>query len=157
MPKLIIIHGPTCVGKSTLSHGVFKKLKGFAFVDRAYIKSMLRPCGNPGAKNVIRKATHLMVRELMKLKKDILIQEQSRSSLKLIIDRYGKDYEIISFFLTSDLKTSIQRAKSREKKFWGSKKITAMHERIKPEPKDIIIDTKKNSISKCINIVLKKS
>ena len=156
MPKLILIHGPIASGKSTLSRALLKKLKGFAFVDRAYMKRMLKPIGKPDAKAITNKAVKLIVEELMKLGKDILVQEQSRTSLKTVINKYGKNYKIFSFFLKCDLKKSIKRAELREKTTTSKESITAMYERIKPEPKDIILDTGKNSINECVNIIIKE-
>jgi adenylylsulfate kinase-like enzyme len=155
MPKLILIHGPIASGKSTLSKALLNELKRFAFVDRAYMKRMLKPIGKPEAKAITNKAIKLIVAELMKLKKDILVQEQSRTSLKTVISKYGKSYKIYSFFLKCDLKKSIDRDKLREKSSSDVKQISSMYERIQPEPKDIIIDTGNNSIDKCIKLILK--
>ncbi len=43
MKKLIIINGPTAAGKSTTIALLRPKLKNYVFVDRAYMKQMLRP------------------------------------------------------------------------------------------------------------------
>ncbi len=154
MPNLILIHGPIASGKSTLCKQLLKQLKGYAFVDRAYLKQMLKPCGKQDAKIIANKTTMFMVEELMKLKKNILVQEQSRSNLKKVTNKFGVNYGVYSVYLTYDLKKAIKRDRLRKKKAGDIKTIKKNYQKIKPDVNDVVIDTGKNGINQCIKKIL---
>lgn len=154
MSNLILIHGPFASGKSTLCKQLLKKLKGYAFVDRAYLKQMLKPCDKQDARLVANKTSQFMVEELMKLKKNILVQEQSRHNLKKVINKLGKSYTVHSFYLTCGLKTAIKRDRLQKKKSGHLFTIRENHQKVKPEKKDILIDTGKKGINQCIKKIL---
>ena len=93
MPKLINITGPIAVGKSTVCASLKKELKNYAFVDRAYLKEMLKPIGKPLAKKIADKTTIFIIKQLMKENKNILVHEQSIVILKEKLKRYSKKYK----------------------------------------------------------------
>lgn len=154
MPKLIIINGPIASGKTTICNRLLKKLTNFAFVDRAYLKDMLKNSGREDAKIIADKTAAFIITELIKFKKDILVQEYDLSILQKIIKKYGRNYEMHSFFLHCNLDSAIARDKKRIKQSGDIEQIIYSHKKVKPETKDIIIDTDKISVQKTLNKIL---
>jgi len=155
MPTLILVYGPIASRKSSICSRLLKKRK-FTFVDRANMKEMLKPIGKEEAKEIADKTTIFMVKELMKQKKDILVQEQNRKNLQKAVNDYGKGYKTYSFFLKCRYETAIARDKLREKKLGDPANILTNYNRVKYDKKDIIIDTEKNSIVESVKIILDK-
>ena len=156
MPKIIIIHGPTAAGKSTISRLLLDKLNDFAFVDRACIKDMLKKSGKAEAKQISNDASLFIIKELMKFQKNILVQEMGIEVIKSKLKKYAKEYKFHSFYLYCSLPTAVERDKLRDKKTGTIEQITKIHNKCKPSKEDIVIDTEKNSISKCVNLILKE-
>ncbi|MBU0907899.1 MAG: AAA family ATPase [Nanoarchaeota archaeon] len=156
MPTLINIHGPIASGKSTTCDALRKKLKDFAFVDHAYIKRMLSPIGRTNAKKIFGEATIFILKELMKLRKDILVQERNPIKLKKRLKTFLKGYHVHSFYLSCSLNEALRRDKSREKRPSPAKKIKENHQMSKPTKHDVIIDTEKYPLEKITNIILKQ-
>lgn len=156
MPNLIMISGPIASGKSTICEQLLKQLKNYAFVNRAYLKDMLKPIGKTEAKEVANKATIFITRELMKLNKNILVQERNSQNLQYIVKKYGKKFDIYSFYLTCSLLKGIKRDSLRSKRSGDIKQITESYKTIKPQINDTIIDTEKNSVEGCVNTVLSR-
>lgn len=156
MPKLILIHGPIASGKTTITQQLLTKLKDYAFIDRAYIKDMLKPSGKNDAKIIADKVVILALQELMKLNKNILVQERNTDELRIPINNYGKKYNIYSFYLECSLDEAIKRDQLRIKKSGNINQINDSYNKVKPNKDDIIINTQNNSINKCVQDILRK-
>lgn len=111
MKKIIIINGPTAVGKSTTIALLRQKLKNYVFVDRAYIKQMLRPLSKELRRELSNYVSLFLIKQAMKEKKNVLTQEMSSEVLKKAVQKYG--YIIKEFSLTCSLFTSLKRDKER--------------------------------------------
>jgi adenylylsulfate kinase-like enzyme len=155
MPKLINITGPIAAGKSTVCGLLRKELRSFAFVDRAYLKDMLKPAGKPDAKKIANDATIFIIKELMKKRKNILVQEQSIGRLKSKLRRYSKNYKFYSFFLSCGLEKTIKRDIKRAKESGNPEHIERIHRKVQPSKDDFVIDTEKCSAKETLMLILK--
>ncbi|MBI2667600.1 AAA family ATPase [Candidatus Woesearchaeota archaeon] len=158
MPKIVNLHGVMASGKSTIVEILNKKLKNYSYVDRAYIKKMLKPAGRENARKISKKATFLIIKELMKLKKNILVQELNPIDLKRKLRPYFKkfNYKLISFHLYCSLNTSLKRDKSRTKKTRGDLVRKTHYLYSKPEKIDFQINTDKLKINESVGLIIKK-
>lgn len=111
MKKLVIINGPTAVGKSTIIFLLRQKLKNYVFVDRAYVKQMLRPLSKKLRKELSTYVSLFLIKEAMKEKKNILTQEMSSEAIKKDAQKYN--YHIFDFSLICSLDTALKRDKKR--------------------------------------------
>lgn len=111
MKKLIIINGPTAVGKSTIIALLHPKLKNYVFVDRAYMKQMLKPLSKKLRKELSTYISLVLITEAMKRKKNILTQEINSKHLIKYAKKY--DYALKEFFLTCSLSVAFKRDKKR--------------------------------------------
>jgi len=153
MPKLILIDGPVASGKTTTCYALKDKLKDYAFVDREIIKRLLKHSGKQDAKVITDKTINFIVAELMKLNKNILIQEKNPKDLEKIIKKYGKKYQIYSFYLKCSLNEAIKRDRERGDNTEISI-IKREYEFSPPKEKEIIIDTEKNNLNKTLKMIL---
>jgi len=155
MAKLIIIHGPIATGKSTISKLLLENLNDYVFVDKEYFKYMLKKIGKENAKKISTDTSLFIIKELMKLNKNIITQEMSMKTIFKKLKNYSNNYEIISFYLQCSLSTTIKRDKIRDKKSGNIEHIKRIYEKVKPSKEDIIIDTENNSINNCVIDILK--
>ena len=158
MIYIIIIHGPSGVGKSTITIVLREKLPTFSYVDRPYIKRGLKPAGKEFALSISKKASYIIVRELIEVRQNIITEEINPESMTKHI---GKDYiesngyKILSFYLTCDLETAVKRDMVREAKTVGREGITSIHENYtKPYSYENVIDTGKVSVEKAIDMII---
>lgn len=159
MPKIIILRGPMASGKSTTIDILDKKLKDYVYINREYIKSkMLKKMPRKYARKISKRALWTLLKEVMKLKKNILVQELSKSNLNKKLGKYINDYnyKIKSFYLTCSVETAIKRDKQRSKKM-RARTVKIVHSNSKPEKADLIIDTEDNSLNKTVSIILKEA
>lgn len=157
MPKIIIIHGSMAVGKSTITEQLRKRLPNYAYVDRPYIKRGLMPLGRELAKKLSKDASYDIIRNIMKLGRDIIIQEVSilsfRKKLKHYLKRYK--YEIHAFHLVCSLAEAKRREKGRTKKS-KPRLLVKMHKDFPPPNKyETVVDTEKLSVRQSVNFILK--
>ena len=160
MNKLITIHGPAGAGKSTLTKIIRDKIPTYSYVDRPIIKRGLKPAGRKEALRLSKKAAYFLIKELVNLKQNIIVQEVTPISMnKKIGENFFKEnsYEVISFYITCSIETAIKRDLERDAKTVGEEGIKKIHdEYIAPAPYEIIIDTEKMSVEKCIEIIMSK-
>ena len=159
--KILIIHGPMAAGKSTITSKLNEKLKEYIFVDRAYIKDImlgkLREKNPKLARQISKDAMFTIMKDLMKDKQNILLQEIRVSSVKKHLKKELKDYEIISFYLDCSLKTALKRDTTRQTKYKRPLTVKEMHKNhAYPDDGDIIINTEKNTINQTIKLILKE-
>lgn len=154
MPKLITIHGPVGAGKSTLTEQLRKRLPTYSYVDRPFIKRGLKPAGRKNALKLSKKASYFLIKELVKLKQDIIVQEVSSENLKAHFPTgfFPKNkYTIVPFYIKCSVETSIKRDLDRPAKIVGEKGVRKIHEEyLSPLKTEIIIDTDKLSVKKAI-------
>jgi len=153
MSKLILIDGPTASGKSSTCYALRKKLKNFAFVDREAIKRLLKHSGRNDARILANKTVDFLIKNLMQLNKNILVQERNSDDLKKTIKKYGRKYKIYSFHL----KCSLDEAVKRDIKRGDNTRFSIIkrdHLLSLTKEKDIIIDTEKNNLNKTVKIIL---
>jgi len=158
MPKIILIHGSMAVGKSTITEKLMKKLPNFAYVDRPYIKRGLKPLGRELAKKLSKEASYDIIKQIMKLKKNIIVQEVNIVSLRKKLKSYLKkyNYKIYAFHLTCSLKEAKKREKNRTKKS-RSRLLEKITKEFPPPSKfEIIIDTEKLSVRQAVDYIIKK-
>jgi adenylylsulfate kinase-like enzyme len=158
MPRIVNIHGLMAAGKSTIVDILNKKLKTYSYIDRAYIKKQLRPAGKQNARKVSKKATYLLIKELMKLRKNILIQEVNprdlKRKLRYYFSKYG--YNMKSFYVHCSLETALVRDEQRSKKT-RPVLVKRIHARYKGQEKqDVAVNTEKLSVRKSVNLILKE-
>ncbi len=154
MPILINIHGPTASGKSTIITNLQRYLPSYAFVDRAYMKKMLQPSGKDLAKEISNKTTIFILKELMKSKKNIIVQEVGPTFLKKHLSKELKGYGFYSFYLLVSISTALRRAKQRKKKTIEVQ-LRKIHAKLSPEKEDTIIDTEKLNLKQATQFILK--
>ena len=158
-PTIVLIHGPMASGKSTVTNELDKLLKNYHFVDRAYIKNvMLNKLEDRDlAKELSKKATFLIMKGLMKTKKNILLQEmrapQIKRHFRKEIQKYS--YRIKSFYLECCLETAQKRDLQRQKRYVRPEVVAEMHKKhAYSDKEDIIISTQTCSIKETVNKIV---
>jgi len=164
--KIVIIRGLVTSGKTTTSYELAKILPRWIFIDVWKIKEMFEPLGlkdRTPLKTISKKAMVTIIREVIrKIGINIIVQETTQSFIKKYLknDLKKHNYEIYSFFLDLNDKDVVKRDKQREKPTMGLEKEIKTgkwrERRIKPDKKDIVINTSENSIKEVLNIILKK-
>jgi len=156
MPKILNLNGPMAAGKTTITEILHKKLKTYSYVDRSHIKKKLKPSGRNNARKISKKASYLLIKELMKLKKNILTQEVNPTDLKKKLRPYFKDYNLKSFYIYCKLDTAIKRDIKRTKKT-RSHLVRIIHSRYNgPEKGEIPINTDEMSVKQSVDLILKE-
>ena len=158
MPKIILIHGSMAVGKSTITEQLRKKLPNFVYVDRPYIKRGLKPLGRELAKKLSKETSYDIIKKIMKLKEDIIVQEVNVISLKKKLKSYLKKYKykIYAFHLICSLKEAKKRENKRTKKSRPRLLEKINKEFPLPSKSEIIINTEKLSVRQSVNFIIKK-
>lgn len=158
-PKLVILRGRPASGKSTAWHALKKKrdLKSWKFIDHVSLKNKLGK--EPG-----KQALMSELKEAMREKQNILIEEMSEKTLKKYIGYYLKkfNYKIITFQFFVSTKTAYKRDIQRAKEKWhpkiGRKLIKEMHDLHdkRVDPKGVLVDTDKLNKKQVIDLIVKK-
>ena len=161
MPKIITIHGPMAVGKSTITTQLREKLPKYAYVDRPYIKRGLKPLGRELALKLSKEASYYLTRKIMRLGKNIILEEISPVSLRRkikhsIFKKYN--YQIYSFYLICSVNEAKRREKlRRNQKTPRPRLLERIHKEFPPPSKhEIVIDTEKLSANQAVKFILKK-
>jgi cytidylate kinase len=155
MKKLIIINGPPASGKSTTLALLRPKLKNYVFVDRAYIKQMLKPLSKKLRKELSSHVSRFLITEAMKQKKNILTQEMCFDFF--LKDALKYEYKIHEFSLYCTFLTALKRDKERS----GKAKVGTIRKihkkfRDKQPVASLVINTEENSPEKILKIMLKE-
>ncbi|MBS3147816.1 AAA family ATPase [Candidatus Woesearchaeota archaeon] len=160
-PTIAIVHGPMAAGKSTVTRELDENLKDFIFVDRAYIKNVMlaKLDDRELAKELSQDAVNLIMTGLMKLKKNMLLQETRAPSIKKSwrkeIKKYG--YNVKSFYLHCTLETAQLRDIQRQKRHIRPEVVREMHRRHGyADTDDLVIDTDSFSVKQTVNKILKE-
>jgi adenylylsulfate kinase-like enzyme len=158
MYNIITIHGPVGVGKSTLTNILREKLPTYSYVDRPFIKRGLKPAGRTEALKLSKEATYFLIKELVLLNQNIIVQEVNPESMQRKIGKEffeEHNYRIIPFFISCSIETAIQRDINRSAKTVGKEGVQKIHtEYVKPMPYELVIDTGEKSIDECISIMI---
>jgi len=157
MPKIIAIHGPMAAGKSTITEKIREKLPDHAYVDRPFIKRGLKPLGSKLALKISKAASFDILRQIMKLGKNVIIQEVSDESLRRKLKHYLRkyNYTLSVFYIKCSLKEAKKRDKGRQKKT-RPKLVEQVHKDFaEPSKHEIVIDTEKLSVRQSVNLILK--
>jgi predicted kinase len=128
MRRIIILRGKPTAGKSTAFHNLQKRkeMKKFLFVDHCSLKNKL---GTEEGK----RALFLELKKLMPTRKDIIIEEMSKQTLRKNLNYYLKKYKykIIVFQFEVSKEEAYRRDKQRAKENWhprmGKKWVDKMH------------------------------
>jgi len=154
MYNIITIHGPIGAGKSTLTEMLRERLPSYSYVDRPFIKKGLKPAGKKEAKRLSREASYFLIRELVGMSQNIIVQEVNPEIMKRSFgeDFFEKhDYRLISFFVSCSVETAIKRDIERKTGTAGEERVREIHSQFyKPAPYEIVIDTEKMSVDECI-------
>ena len=157
MPTIIAIHGPPAVGKSTITAELRKKLKNCAYVDRPNIKRGLKPIGRPISKKLSKKTSIAILKELIKLKKDVIVEEIAAADIKkkLKFALWWHDYKVHGFYLQCSVREAIERDKHRKKKPRANlvRKIHKEYPTLSEH--ETMINTEKTSIKESVKLILK--
>lgn len=158
MYNIITIHGPVGAGKSTLTEILREKLPTYSYVDRPYIKRGLKPAGKKEALRLSKEASYFLIRELVNMNQNIIVQEVNPESMK---NKIGADffeqhnYKIIPFFISCSVDIAIQRDLDRSAKTVGEEGVRKIHsEYVSPARYEIVIDTEKMYVDECITKML---
>ncbi len=158
-PKLVILRGRPTSGKSTAYENLRKSklMKNWLFVDHCAMKTWL-------GKDLGKKSLFAVLKIVIPSKKNIIIEEMSKETIRKYIDSYIKkyDYKIIVFQFTVSTKTAYKRDVQRAKAKWhpkmGKKWIDETHkmhdERF--DKKAILVDTNKLGKRQVVDLILEE-
>lgn len=156
-PTILIIRGPMAAGKSTVCRLLDEKLSDFLFLDRAHIKdTMLKKATDRTlARKLSKDVIYQMMRELMPLKLNLLLQEHSVPSVTKwlgdLVEKYN--YQIVSIYLSCDVETAIKRDWKR----CGKTRVNLvkeLHLHSKPDKEDIQINTDTHRLEEVVHMIM---
>ena len=169
-PKLVLLKGGATTGKSTAFRNLKElrktKMKEWVFIDHPELKGFFHYLKDK--RELQKKALFSLMKQVMKTKKNIILEEMSaktvRKYTKYFLKKYN--YKIITFeFRLGDIKTAykrnVQRIKNKDshhKKTLSEKFVLDNHEYHKKtfEEGSIIINTTKLSKKQVVNFILNK-
>lgn len=142
-------------GKSTTIKALAEKLDNFIFIDREHLKHLvLKNLERDKRVKISKRILYFLMKEIMKLKKNLLIQETSESDMKKHLRNYINQfhYKIMVFYLDCSVNTAIKRDLKRSNKR-RSNTVKEIHNKIRPEKGDIIINTEYNSSKDVLKVI----
>jgi len=114
-PKLVILRGRPASGKSTAFAALKKRgeFKEWALIDFPELKSWFANIED--SRELKKKALFVVLKEIMKKKNNILLEEMSRDTIMKYIGSYVKKhkYQITVFQFTVETKKAKRRDKTR--------------------------------------------
>jgi len=159
MKRIIVLRGKPTAGKSTAFFNLKKRkeMRKFLFIDHCSLKNKL-------GKEQGKKALFEEIKNLLPTKKDIVIEEMSKETLRKNMGYYLRKYKyfiIVFQFEVSKLeayKRNIQRARERwhpkMEKEWIDK-MYALHEQ-RFDRKAILVDCDKLNKKQVVEFIIKK-
>jgi len=165
-PKFVVLRGRPTSGKSTAFDNLKKKkeLSGWVFIDHPKIKSMFNGLPDKEKKEIQKKALFGLVKEVMKNKKNIIMEETSRKNLEKNIGNYLKKYgyKVIIFQFTVSTKRAYNRDKTRVANSKHShntsldiKRLYKFHDE-RFDKNALLVDTNKLGKRKVVEFILEK-
>jgi len=121
-PRLIILRGKPTAGKTTAFHNLEKdeRMKDFIFVDFSSIKNKFEKFPDEQRRKLGKELLFKTLREIIPLKKDILIEEMSKETINKYlgenIKKYG--YKITVFQFEISIETAYKRNVKRAEEKW---------------------------------------
>jgi len=162
MPKLVILRGKPTSGKSTAFHNIkkTKKLKNWVLIDFPKIKDMF----SEKDRELRKIALFAILKEVMKKKKNILLEEMSEETIRKYINNYIKKYKykIIVFQFEVKMKTAykrnIQRARDKWHPYIKKRKLKDLHKMHDDrfDNQALLVDCNKLSKKQVVDLILKK-
>jgi len=167
VPKLVLLKGKPTAGKSTAWHSLRenKKMKDWIFIDSARMKGQFGHLDDKTRKELGKKLLFYALKQVMPLKKNILIEEMSEKTVRKyinpIINKYK--YQLITFYFEISIeeayKRNVRRAKEKWHPYMKKKKLEYFHKYHVEEHKDdinpIIVDCDKLNKKQVVNFILK--
>jgi len=146
-PKLIIISGSPCVGKTTVADRLFCSYKNSAHLDDDWVWRV-NPFGFDDPRNLsINKNIAYVLSNYLNLNFDYVVLSSVRTMYQnsresILRDITAKDYMTIGFTLTCSEETLIKRHKIRG----DETEVSFEWLRMKPYPGDYVINTDNKSV-----------
>lgn len=167
-PRLVLLKGKPTAGKSTAWHNLQnkKKMKDWIFIDSARMKGQFKNLEDETRKKLGKKLLFYTLKQVMPLKKDIILEEMSEKTIRKfinpIIKKYG--YKIITFYFEVALEKAygrnVERAKEKWHPYMRKKKLEGFHEYhekvFKEDIDPIIVDCNKLGKKQVVEFILKK-
>ncbi len=165
-PRLIILRGKPTAGKTTAFHNLEKDeiMKDFIFIDFSSIKNKFKNFPDKERRKLGKEFLFKKLKEIMPSKKDILIEEMSKETIKKYLKNEIKryNYKIIVFQFEISLETAYKRNIKRAKERWHPlmakeelKKLHKIHEE-RFDKNAILIDTEKLNKKEVVDFIVKK-
>jgi len=166
--KILVFRGGAATGKSTAIRNLAKRkeTKEWIIIDHPEFKKWFE--GLKDKRTLQKQALFSLLKELLKTKKNIVLEEMSAATIRKYIGRHVKKqgYKIITFQFENKPESSyvrnVQRVKKKDKhhkKILTKKQVAQTHKfhKEKFDPEGILINTRKLGKRKVIELILKKS
>jgi len=166
-PKLILLKGKPTAGKSTAWHSLRedKRMKDWVFIDVAKMKGQFNNLGDETRKKLGKKLLFYTLKQVMPLKKNIIIEEMSEKTLRKYINPVIKkySYKIITFYFDVSIEEAhernVQRAKDKWHPYMAKKKLEEFHryhvKELEEDVNPIMVDCNKLSKKKVVELIIK--
>jgi len=170
-PKIVFLKGGSNTGKSTAFRSLKKlrkegQMNGWVFIDSSEFKSWFAYLDDK--KEVQKESLFALMKQVMKYKKNIILEEMSAKTARKFIKNYVKkyNYELITFeFIVDTIETShardVKRVRDKEDKnqikTLGKKFIldNHKHHKMNLDPGCIFVNTTKLGKRQVVNFILK--
>jgi len=137
-----------------------KQFKNWVLIDHPELKNWFKHVDDKKAR---KRALFAIMKQIMKEKKNILLEEMSEKTLRKYINYHIKkyNYKIITFQFTVGLKEAhkrdIQRTKAGKHEYFGEKKMQKYHKLHEKrfDKNAIVVDCNKLNKKQVVNYILK--
>ena len=117
MPKIVIIRGAICTGKTTITHLLRKRLLHYALIEPDILKEMVdNGRSSLWRRKVAEKTILFLIAQLMEYRRNIIVALHSHSLLMYnLIKKLAHEYSYKSypFLLVAPLEVVLIRSKNR--------------------------------------------
>ena len=162
--KLVILRGRPTAGKSTAFTNLRKRneFEGWVFVNFPQIKSWFKHVSD--SRELKKQTLFIVLKELMKTKKNIIFEEMSRETvMKYLgkeVKKYGYKFVIFQFTVktTTSYKRNITRSKAKLHPKLGKRQMNKLHKMHDDtlDKKATLIDTNKLGQRAVVNLILEE-